>query len=62
MDTVCRPGLVVAHLWENDGMDLSPTDLSVIRDSLAYSGRDPLGHGGSFNASEYLRVLALLED
>jgi len=43
-------------------MDLSPTDLAVVRDSLAYSGRDPLGHGGSFNASEYLRVLALLED
>ena len=43
-------------------MDLSPADLAVVRDSLAYSGRDPLGHGGSYNASDYLRVLALLDD
>lgn len=33
----------------------------VIRDALAYAGREPLGHGGAFDEADYLAVLATIE-
>ena len=41
---------------------LTADDWSVIRDALAYAGRERLGHGGAFEEADYLAVLATIDE